>query len=502
MKLYRSVMLRTFAPLLILCGLGLMILYDGARQRAQVPELFQYLPGNAPGFIYVPSLEQAWYGLAPHLDIVFGSSDTEIAKKVIKLRSHLADVCLFPGAPEDLEKYGLDPGGDMIVTTVQGDLIMALPVQDRQLYVSSFAGLLLNNSHVNLSVPANDASMENKVKTFRVRRMSTPEYGRLCSRHILVGSEFQEIHANGTGRTHLTFIPDLLKQGRLQIQCTAIYDNGSEKPCSCEFSGGDLFKGDEVIDCASEIVLQPDKDKTDEFTPHPVKISDKSILGIISSENNKTMVFPQPGVALFAAHSKALIPVLDAPAAILNIHRNSNRLMQAFFPEEGADKGIDFLLYGGVRLPGILGAQPLTYRAQGDATHLRFDINADIPNPQIGVVARLISSSRQISEGVTVTEASQASLLLNDSQVSYFVEYMNQYVEGFYEGIREQIGNFAIVLRELEQMTGIDGIGLHLVGLREGFPELLLEVHFSDAAEAQGAMESDRITAKSRGQDY
>ncbi|MCU7951083.1 MAG: hypothetical protein KZQ74_02575 [gamma proteobacterium symbiont of Bathyaustriella thionipta] len=229
--------------------------------------------------------------------------------------------------------------------------------------------------------------------------------------------------------------------------------------------------------------------------PQLTNIADKLIPAISLSESQSTMVFPEPDVALFAAHPDVLFPMLDKPAATLNVHRNSNRFIQAFSVEEGADKAIEFLFYGGVRMPGVWGAQALTFRAQGDATHFKFDINADIPRPQTGVVARLIASSGQIAEGVTVTEASQASLLLNESRVSYFVEYLNQYVEGFYEGAREHIGNFAVVLGELEQMAGIDGIGLHLVGLREGFPELMLEVHFSDTDNAQGAIEADRTAA-------
>lgn len=499
MKLYRSAIIRAVVPLLLLCALGLMMLYDGARQRMRIPELFQYLPGSAPGFIYVPSLEQAWHGLTPHLDNVFGSSDTEIAKMVTELRRNLADACLFPDIPEDLEKYGLDPGGEMIVAASfpweKGDLMMVLPVRDRNLFVSFFASIIQNNSRVELSAPANDSALQNKVKTFRLRRVAVPEYGRLCSRLAMVGSEVQAIHASKKGTARLTFVPNWLQQGRLLLQCTAIYDNGSEKPCSCKLSGGDLFQGGEVIDCASEIAIQPDKKIINELTPHPINIADKSVLGITTSENSNTLVFPQQDVALFASHPEVLSPVLDTPAATLNVHRNSNRLIQAFSTEEGAGKVIEFLLYGGARLPGILGAQAMTFRAQGDATHLKFDINADISRPQTGVVARLIASSGQTSEGVTVTEASQASLLLNESHVSYFVEYLNKYVEGFYDGTREHIGNFAIVLRELEQMADIDGIGLHLLGLREGFPELMLEVHFSDAAEVQGAIELDRTSA-------
>ncbi|MCU7939594.1 MAG: hypothetical protein KZQ64_15025 [gamma proteobacterium symbiont of Bathyaustriella thionipta] len=279
MKHYRSAIMHASIPLLLLGALGVMMFYDGARQRASVPVLLQYLPESAPGFIYLPSLEQAWHGMAPHLDSVFGSSDTEIAKMVTNLRKNLHNACLFPNTPEDLEKYGLDSSGEMIIAAAfpweEGNLMMALPVHDRKLFASSFASLMLNKSRVELSAPVNDSALKNKVKTFKLRRVAAPEYGRLCSRTAMVGSEFQTIHANKRGTARLNFVPNWLQQGRLQLQCTAIYDNGSEKPCTCKLSGGDLFKGGEVADCANEIAIQPAKEKMNELTP---QLQGKSII--------------------------------------------------------------------------------------------------------------------------------------------------------------------------------------------------------------------------------
>ena len=172
--------------ILALIGLGGLVAYDSARQEADIPALFRFVPGNTTAIVFTPNLSRSWEGLAPHFDLVFGRSDTKLTSLGGDIRWYMTQKCVFLDHPGRLARYGISPDGDVAVAALDAlfgkrreedfAVVAVLPVHDKFAFSSLIASLILREGVVVLSAAENDR----KPDKFKIRRVIEPGYGRLC----------------------------------------------------------------------------------------------------------------------------------------------------------------------------------------------------------------------------------------------------------------------------------------------------------------------------------
>lgn len=454
--------------------------YDYSRKQFFLPKFYQYVPANTQGFLYVPNIRNSWNGIVPHLSSVLGGSKTTIAKevqsKLSEIKDMLAGYCLFINEPEDLRIVGLDPGREfgfmLSIAESTPKILLALPVHDPELFRKRLGEISLPTGTIHLTTANNPDHSTQPATKYLVRETGHSAGGRLCSSTFLLDNTWKEISAKNN---ELTFVPDWENEGYLNIECKAILEDGSSRPCLCEADDEDFFPDDTRSTCETPFIVLPDTGKFQQALPINLDQRDQEI----QKFDKSYLAFPQPGITLLSDDLNYLSQAVGSTTNNLYMNSNSNSLMRAASRFDLPYKTTDLRLVGGYRPPGVLGGTPLTMHARGNGSEIRFTFEAIPPRQEIELLNKLLTSTEKLPEVVNVPEASKASIFFNDSVgLDYIITFLSTHIEDFYDTIEEAIGNFTVVIRELENIEHIIGVGLHLVGLTNGVPELVLEMRF------------------------
>lgn len=468
-----------------------LIAYDNRRQGTEVPAILKYAPASSENFVFSTNLSESWKGLVTHSDLFFSESGTDLAETGKDIKSFFDKLCFVPSKPQDFSQLGLDPNG-MTMLAFNGsinepaDWITVLPLLDKSLFQNFVASTELEAGIITLK----GSSLDKEVVSFRVQRIGEPEYGRLCANEIMnqvISTQVVDSPPNASNSLELRYIPDWFSSGRLQISCRAVYRDGSDSQCSCKLRPGDFEVENGAIDCSEPLVILPVEEEAIKFIA--TKESIQGLHNDIEIEkialDDVLFVFQPDNFILITDSENTLLAAISQQDDNLAVHSNSDRVHQSLSLPRQVDFSSSPILFGSVFLSQKLGSQPLNFGLRGNYEKLDIGLSLDIPRPGLQFIERLISSNNLMPFKSRIPEVSQASLLFNETDVEYYLRFLNQYVDDYNKNIEELVGNFSVAIREVEKLNNVDGIGLHLIGLREGIPELLLVIHFSEQLESR-----------------
>ncbi|MDX1812820.1 MAG: hypothetical protein R3240_12765, partial [Gammaproteobacteria bacterium] len=478
------------------------------------PDTLRYVPPNATNFFISSSLDKLWATSTAHVGAFFHNpltntvSKSEIRKQASDIQKSFENLCLGWYESEDLKNNGIDTSRGVVVATFGPSIfdknstiksaMLAIPVSNKELFKRTFTSLS-NSSKVVLEA----TNTEHKVVKFQISR-SLPYQGRLCgkkkgsekgSNRVIEVLGTDEFSASPEGTLKLNFFPDISIDSTLQFACTAVYADGSHSNCRCRIEGKD---------CSQHVF------KKEDIQEDPV-VAGKQYEGISIDNDDLMLIFADSKTAIISTNRETLENAMEDTQRNLDFYRNWDALIQDFSTIGHNLKSTDSILIGGIRSPGIPLTTHVPVAIRIGLDQLQFSTAINIDHWNMRLLERFTNySADPLDSTVTIPEGTGAGVVLTDDYLNYYLAFLFDYVKDAPEFLKKYLGNFQVVLEELANTSTVESVGLYLVGMDDGIPELAMAVRTDKNAadnllfqlQKKLRVERDKVILKNALTDY
>ncbi len=441
---------------------GAVVFAIGWLQYRHAPTILQYLPQNYQYFVLTPSLHKLstqWEMVFPNL---FSSQGGYLGgDKPDGLRVALSEACIESLSAENLQEMGLDTHRSALYSGFEyhgNDIEMAiLPTTDKLLLIK-----WLSTGHESHKIELQWYGDQSPV-AFELS-LQFSESGVLCEtesrrdgRPVRIDGDPVTITYNGD-MPQLRYLP--FQDGALQMNCRALYSDGSSGTCDCRLEGEPClktpFKVEELADASS---------------------GSASTYPTLALKNNMLVALP-PGddIIVYRGSSKEIPPLAGNTADNFRYHFNRNAVVSG-----GTHSSGDVLaqLSGSFFVSG--GKTPLTIKSEGrDVT-----LSASIPVNDLGLQAMhsLLTPNAEPATAPYLPRGMGASFILRDR---YLADYLLFYHNHFYdEELFEEFGHYQVIYRRLIGKASLSAVQIYLHGFQQGIPKLTISIGLNKKEAAQ-----------------
>jgi len=454
-----------------------LVLYSQYIRNLSVPEKFRYIPPNASNLITTSALKEIWKTGTSHFAILFdGSDDTDNHSQIKKtgniIRTITEEKCLPSYTVENLRELGLNTDRGLTFATVgpslfakdrhKNKLLVVLPVRDKNSFLNQISSSFEDKSTIKLK--AIDAG---NVRTLLIKRKNT-SHGRLCGtqytdddiRTVAINNKPIAFAPDEKGIVELAYFPNRTIDSSLDLSCRAIFKNGSTGNCKCIMSKKDCSK--------------PVKYKQKNKISKTYTINGKEVHGYYLYEM-LNMVFPDRNTAVITNDESLLQTALGEQSRNLDFYRNWDSLIHDYSLLGNKLSGNEAVMAGAIRSPGVpVSTQiPILIRMSPDRIALNASLKVDNWNTKI--LNKLTSNHQDdIKKTAYKLTGAGASLSVHDAAITYYLEYLFNYLPEATQYLDKFLGDFTAVLEEMKNISRIDSIGIFLANIKQGIPEIVI----------------------------
>ena len=455
-------------------GLILLVTYSSGIRRLAVPDLLRFVPAEAPHFVVGSALADFWPNVEPHLVPFWTGSRTELADELWRFRTHLEERCIGLQHADGLYELGIDPerGIGLAWSEFHADrLLLILPTSDQQRFADAFRGL--QRQPLNLSVEIKSDSSE-LPKAVRLSR-SDQGGGRLCVGHhrkyMLIDQKSVEVAITGR-MPELHFQAPGSGEVKLEINCSAVYPDGNERPCDFAINGETASRPITVE--GPETVLPIEE----------LEFAGNRFSGFTIESGANYVVFASSKAALISGDRQLLSAALRDPNANIRFHRGHGLFARSWIDvplarNEGA------VLLGRLREVTLPLVRALNFHARLTPEGLTLQTLLET-NPTDWRLERELTAPWQSDQAreMLIPDGAGVTLTLRDSHLSHYLNALFTEAPSARDTVASIIGGFQQVLDQIAEGPIADGVSLSLLGVRKGVPQLLMGLRITDPADA------------------